>query len=210
MLSYTAGIFPALNTSEHELITCSTEWSGEMKETDEIEAGFTRIIEKIQKAQDAKQARADTIMAHESDLLERMAAAAAPVVKSIGIAMLEKGKQGNDGELYDTKYYDKKMLILGKSDPSPFRPDNPAKKVIDQFCLLAEDGKFYELMYSTDGFITDSYLNSLDGKTALDAYGYEVMYMLYKAMLDYLDGEESLIAALDATLAFVFASKQSP
>lgn len=175
---------------------------------DEIEAGFIRIIEKIQKAQDKKQELGETVRMNDALLLGRMATTAIPVVKSIGITMLQKGKQGNDGKLYDTRYYEKKMIILGKSDPSPFRPDNPAKKVVDQFCLLDEEGKFHELMYSMDGFVTDSYLNPLDPKTALDVYGYDVMYMLYKAMQDYLAGEEALIAALDATIAFVFVEKQ--
>jgi hypothetical protein len=175
---------------------------------DEIETGFARIVEKIQIVQERKKQLSDTVRANDAALLERMAGTAVPVVKSIGIALLEKGKQGNDGELYDSKYYEKKMIILGKSDPSPFRPDDPSKKVVDQFCLLAEDGKFYEIMYSTDGFVTDSYLNSLDGRTALDVYGYDIMYMLYKALHDYLKGEEALIAALDAAIAYTFAEKQ--
>lgn len=174
---------------------------------DEIEAGFNRITEKIRHAQEQQQEYAETIRANDALLLDRMAAAAAPVVNSMGIALLEKGKQANDGELYDTRYYDKKMIIIGKSEPSPVRPDNPAKRVIDQFCLLGEDGKFYEVMYSNDGFVTDSYLNPLDGKAVLEIYGYDVMFMLYKAMLDCLAGEERLIAALEATIAFVFEKK---
>ena len=181
-----------------------------MAMADEIETGFKRIIEKIEKAQNKKKKLSDTVRANDAALLERMAGTAIPVVSSIGIQLLEKGKQGNDGELYDTNFYKKKMIILGKTDPVPFRPDNPAKKVIDQFCLLAEDGKFYEIMYSTDGFITDSYLNPLNGRTALDIYGYDIMYMLYKAMHDYLKGEDALVIALDATIAFVFKETQQP
>ena len=176
---------------------------------DEIEIGFTRIIEKIRQAQDKKNQLSDTIRADDTALLERMATTAVPIVKTIGIQLLEKGKQGNNGELYDTRYYDRKMIILGKSDPSPFRPDNPAKKVIDQFCVLSEDGQFYELMYSTAGFITDSFLNPLEAVTALEVYGYDIMFMLYKAMHDYLSGEEALISALDATIQYIFARKKN-
>lgn len=176
--------------------------------TDVIETGFTRIIEKIQQVQDKKKQLSETVRTNDTALLERMATTAVPVVQSKGIQMLKKGKQGNDGELYDTQYYEKKMIILGKTDPVPFRPDNPAKKVIDQFCLLSEDGEFFELMYSSDGFVTDSYLNRLDGKTALDVYGYDVMYMLYKAMHDFLATEEALVAALDVVIAYVFARKE--
>ncbi len=175
---------------------------------DAIENGFTTIIERIRKAQERKNELSDTLRANDSRLLERMGETAIPVVKSIGIQMLERGKQGNDGELYDARYHEKKMIILGKTDPAPFRPDNPAKKVIDQFCLLSEDGKLFELMYSTDGFVTDSYLNPLDAGTALDVYGYDIMFMLYKAMHDHLAREEALIAALDSAIAYVFAAKK--
>ena len=175
---------------------------------DKIETGFNCIIERIRQSQDKKTQLSDTVKTNDAALLDRMATTAAPVVQSIGILLLEKGKQGNDGELYDTRYYKKKMIILGKTDPSPFRPDDPAKKVIDQFCLLSEDGRLHELMYSSDGFVTDSYLNAIDSRTALDVYGYDVMYMLYKALHDYLAGEEALIAALDATIAFVFAKEE--
>ncbi len=175
---------------------------------DEIENGFAKIIEKIEQEKEKIEKISDTIRANDAALLERMAMTALPIVKSIGITLLEKGKQDTKGELYDTRYYEKKMIILGKTDPAPCRPDNPAKKVTDQFCLLSEDGKFYELMYSSDEFLTDSYLNALDAKTVLEFYGYDPIYMLYKAMHDYLKGEEALIAALDATLVFIFAEKQ--
>jgi len=175
---------------------------------DEIETGFTKIIEKIEQGTDKIDKISDTIRANDAALLERMAMAAIPVVKTIGISLLQKGKQDTKGELYDTRYYEKKMIILGKTDPAPFRPDNPAKKVTDQFCLLSEDGKFHEVMYSSDELVMDSYLNTLNAKTVLELYGYDPIYMLYKAMHDYLKGQEALIAALDATLAFIFAEKE--
>jgi len=174
---------------------------------DEIETGFTRILEKIEQDKKKIKPLSETVLANDALLLARMAEAAIPVIQSIGITLLEKGKQDTKGELYDPRYYGKKMIVLGKTDPAPFRPDNSEKKVTDQFCVLSEEGKFFEIMYSSDGFITDSYLNELDAKTVLELYGYDAMYMLYKAMHDFLKGEESLIAALDTTLAFVFAEK---
>jgi len=96
------------------------------------------------------------------------------------------------------------MIVLGKTDPAGYRPDNMSKKVDDQFCVLSEDGKFYELMFSFDGFIVDSYANPISPKDALDRYGYEPMYMLYQALHDYLKGQEDLVAALKLVLAFVF------
>jgi len=171
---------------------------------DEIETGFTRIIEKIERSQEKISGLSDTIRKSDALLLERMARATVPVIQSIGITLLEKGKQDTKGELYDSQYYGEKMIILGKTDTAPFRPDNAAKKVTDQFCLLSEGGEFYEIMYSSDGFITDSFLSKLDAKSVLDLYGYDAIYMLYKAMHDYLKGEESLISALGTTIAFVF------
>ena len=96
------------------------------------------------------------------------------------------------------------MIVLGKTDPAGNRPDDVSKKIDDQFCVLSEDGKFYELMFSFDGFIVDSYANPITAKDALDRYGYEPMYMLYQALHDYLKGQEDLVAALKLVLAFVF------
>ena len=62
-------------------------------------------------------------------------------------------------------------------------------------------------MYSFDGFLTDSYLNPIDAKTAIEHYGYDLMYMLYCAIHDYLKAEEALVEALEKVIAFVFARK---
>jgi hypothetical protein len=97
------------------------------------------------------------------------------------------------------------MIILGKAEKASVRPDNPRMEVTDQFCVLTEDGDFFELMYSFDGFLTDSYLNPLDAKRAIDQYGYDILFMLYQAMHDYLKGEEALVQALDKVVAFIFA-----
>ena len=97
------------------------------------------------------------------------------------------------------------MIILGKAETTGTRPDNPQMQVTDQFCVLSEEGDFFELMYSFDGFLTDSYLNPLDTRKAIDVYGGDIIYMLYGAMHDYLKGEEALVSALDTVVRYIFS-----
>jgi hypothetical protein len=174
---------------------------------DEIEAGFEKLTEKIEENRGKCAELSGKIKENDAKLLTRMAKSAIPVVKTVGLAMLKMGKQDTKGEIYDPMYYPKKMIILGKAEPAAFRPDNPQKQVTDQFCVLSEEGKLFELMYSFDGFLTDSYLNPIDAKTAIDHYGYDVLFMLYRALSDYLKGEEALIEALDIVVGYVFARK---
>ena len=174
---------------------------------DEIEAGFEKLIEKIEESRGKSAELSDKVKENNAKLLARMTKSAVPVIKTIGLNMLKMGKQDTKGELYDPMYYPKKMIILGKAESAAFRPDNPQKQVTDQFCILSEEGKFFELMYSDDGFLTDSYLNSIDAKTAIDQYGYDVLFMLYCALRDYLEGEEALIEALEKVIGYVFARK---
>jgi len=178
---------------------------------DEIEAGLKKIEEKIEQLS-VLEAKRDSlsqeIRDHDAVLLARMGKLAIPVVKIVGLNMLRRGKQDTKGEIYDPAYFPGKMIILGKSvNTASFRPDNPQMPVTDQFCVLSEEGKLFELMYSFDGFLTDSYLNPIDAKTAIEHYGYDIMYMLYRAIHDYLKGEEALIEALEKVIAFVFARK---
>jgi hypothetical protein len=170
---------------------------------DIIEDGFSELLKKIDEMKKQEFALTEEIRKNEAALLQRMADAVRDIVGNIGLNMLNKGKQDNKGELYDAVYYPKKMIILGKTNPMPYRPDEMTKKVTDQFCVLSEEGKFFELMYSSDGFITDSYLQPLDPNEALKIYGYEVMFMLYRAMRDYLASQEDLIAALEKVIDFV-------
>ena len=135
---------------------------------DEIEAGFTRILEKIEELKKTEEGLSDTVKKNDTKLLARMAESAVPVVKRVGMNMLKKGKQDTKGELYDPQYYPMKMIILGKAETVSSRPDNPDMPVTDQFCVLSEDGDLFELMYSFDGFLTDSYLNPLDARKAID------------------------------------------
>ena len=172
---------------------------------DEIEIGFAKIIEKLEELKKTEGELSETIRKNDAKLLARMAETAVPVVKDIGISMLKKGKQDTKGEIYDPQYYPQKMIILGKAETPGARPDNPQMQVTDQFCVLSEDGDFFELMYSFDGFLTDSYLNPLDTKRAIEVYGYDIMFMLFQAMHDYLKGQEALIRALETVVGFIFA-----
>ncbi len=176
---------------------------------DEIEAGFEKLEQKIKELKEKSDSLSQEIRTHDNELLARMARSAVPVVKIVGLNMLKMGKQDIKGEIYDPAYYPQKMIILGKAaQPATLRPDNAQKQVTDQFCVLSEDGQFFELMYSFDGFLTDSYLNPIDSSTAIDHYGYDIMFMLYRAMHDYLKGEEALIEALEKVIDYVFAPKQ--
>jgi hypothetical protein len=177
-----------------------------VKAMDEIEAGFKKLEERIQELQEKSESLSQDVRAHDTELLARMARSAIPVIRIVGLNMLRMGKQDTKGEIYDPAYYPGKMIILGKAAaPSEFRPDNPSKQVTDQFCVLSEEGKFFELMYSFDGFLTDSYLNPVDAKTAIERYGYDILFMLYRAMHDYLKGEEALVEALEKVIGYTFA-----
>ena len=180
-----------------------------VKIMDEIEAGYKKIEQKIQELQEKADSLSKEIRDHDAELLARMAKSAVPVVRVVGLNMLKKGKQDTKGEIYDPAYFPGKMIILGKAiKPAESRPDNPQMPVTDQFCVMSEEGKFFELMYSFDGFLHDSFLNPIDTKTAIDHYGYDIMFMLYRAMHDYLKGEEALVEALEKVIGYVFAQKQ--
>jgi hypothetical protein len=179
-----------------------------VKTMDEIEVGYKKLEQKIQELQEKGETLSQEIRDHDAELLVRMAKSAIPVVKVVGLNMLRKGKQDTKGEIYDPAYFPGKMIILGKAvEPAASRPDNPQMPVTDQFCVMSEEGKFFELMYSFDGFLTDSYLNPIDEKTAIEHYGYDVMYMLYRAMHDYLKDEEALIEALEKVIGYIFTPK---
>ncbi len=173
---------------------------------DEIEAGFTQLVQRISEREGRTDELAGEILHKESVLFGRMAAIAAPVVKQAGLSLLRRGKQDTRVELYDSSFYQEKMIVLGKTDPAPHRPDDPAKSVTDQFCVLSETGALYELMYSSDGFIVDSYLNALSPEESVRLYTNEILLMLYRALRDYLKGQEELLEALEKTLSFMHGS----
>jgi len=174
-----------------------------------IERGFSRLVELINTKDQAIDAYNIEIREKDADLLLRMAAQMKHVIGKIGIQMLEKGKTDNQGEIFDPQYYDKRMILLGKSsEPAPFRPDNMAKKVSDQFCTMSEDGKFYEIMYSSDGFIIDSCRCEITPRQVIDLYSYEAIFMLYKAMQQYLENRESLLTSLETAISFINSGDQ--
>jgi hypothetical protein len=178
---------------------------------DEIEKGLEKLknkIDTLEELQEKGKSLSEKVRAGDAKLLEKMAKTAVPVVKKIGLNILKKGKQDTKGEIYDPQYYLEKMIILGKTDPVPFRPDNPAIPVVDQFCVLSEEGALFEVMYSFDGFLTDSYLQPITARQAIDQYGYDVMFMLYSALHDYLEGEEALVDALEKVIGYVFVPKK--
>ena len=171
-------------------------------------SGLKKLEQKIQDLQEKSESLSQEIRDNDTELLARMARTAVPVVRIVGLNMLRKGKQDTKGEIYDPVYYPQKMIILGKAaQAASFRPDNPQMPVTDQFCVMSDEGKFFELMYSFDGFLTDSYLNPIDAKTAIEHYGYDIMFMLYRAMHDYLKGEEALVEALEKVMGYIFAKK---
>ncbi len=166
--------------------------------------GYNRLIDLINTKSSEIDNYTEQIKEQDAILLSHMGKSTMPVVLKIGLEMMERGKKGNQDEIYDARHYQKKMIILGKStEPSIYRPDNINKKVDDQFCLLGEDGKFYELMYSSDEHVIDSYLAELTSKQVIDLYGIEIMFILYKAMIQYLENQEILLAALDKTLFYI-------
>jgi hypothetical protein len=174
---------------------------------DVIEEGFSRIMEKTKEIAEKREKLTEEVRAQDELLLAKMGELATDVVRRIGLNMLKKGKQDTRSEIYDAEYFKKKMIVLGKTEPVEFRPDDASKKVNDQFCVLAEDGKFYELMYSSNGFLVDTYLNPITPAQAIDIYGYDIMFMLYRAMRDYLQGEQDLVNALEKVLSFLFAEE---
>ena len=177
---------------------------------DEIEKGFDLILEQLGELEREKEGRAKEILEGKARLLGKMGEGSASVVARVGLSMVNRAKLDSKGEPYNAEYYPKKMLVLGKTEPAKFRPDDVNKAVADQFCILSEEGKFYELMYSSDPVFMDSYLNPLTPDEVLDLYGLEIMFMLYRAMRDYLAADRDLVEALGKVIAFVFGEPGVP
>ena len=171
---------------------------------DEIERGFDLIFEQIEELNKGSEGMAAQILEGKAELLEKMAQKAAPVVARVGLSLVKRAKLDAKGEPYNAEYYPMKMLVLGKTEPAKFRPDDVSRPVVDQFCVLSEEGKFQEIMYSSDPVFMDSYLNPLTPEEVLDIYGLEIMFMLYRAMRDYLETNKELVEALGKVIAFIF------
>jgi len=177
---------------------------------DEIEKGFDLIFEQLEELEAKKEERARQILEGKAKLLEKMATMSASIVARVGMNMVNRAKLDSKGEPYNAEYYQKKMLVLGKTEPAKFRPDDVSKAVADQFCVLSEEGKFSELMYSSDPIFMDSYLNPLTPDQVLDIYGLEIMFMLYRAMRDYMEANRDLVEALGKVIVFVFGEPLFP
>jgi len=170
-----------------------------------IEEGYTRLLETLEELQAKKEESASKVQENAGALLARMAADTAPVVGRMGLDMLRRAKREASGELYDQEYYEKKMIVLGKTDPLPYRPDDPSKPIDTQICVLGEDGNLFEVMYTTTEIRIDSYLAPLTPEEAFDLYGYDVVVMLYRALYEYAEKEEELTAALARTLEYIIS-----
>jgi hypothetical protein len=170
---------------------------------DEIERGFVALEERISANRDAIAEATYAVEKDEAALLARMAASAAAIVPVAGLEVMARGKVDGAGEMYDQGYYPGKMLLLARTEPMPVRPDNPEKAVTDQFCVLREDGTLAELMYSNDTVLVDSLLEPIAPEDALGVYGPELLAMLYRALRQYLDGQEVLLEALKVTLEYL-------
>lgn len=172
-------------------------------EMDEIERGFQALVERVRAMQSRREELSVELRKKEAELLARMIKDVAPVIPEVGLILLKKGKEDTRGELFDTVYYREKMLVLGKTDPAEFRPDDVTKKIANQFLVLHQDGSLYELMYSSDGITIDSYLNPLGIEDAIRLYGYEILLNIFRFLRDYHAAEESLVAALDTVLTYI-------
>jgi hypothetical protein len=168
-----------------------------------IEEGYARLLETLGELQAKKEESASELRGNGGALLARMAAHTAPVVEKIGLEMLRRAKREASGELYEQQYYETKMIVLGKTDPLPYRPDDPSIPVDTQICVLSADGKFYEVMYTNTEIRIDSYLSPLTPEDAVDVYGYDLVVMLYRALYEYAQKEEELTAALARTLEYL-------
>lgn len=169
-----------------------------------VEQGFERLLDVIKEAKEKQQEIAEMIIKEDNALLEKMLSAVVPVVQAAGSLFMQRAKQDTKGDLYDQMYYSDKMIILGKTEtPASFRPDDPKKQVTQQFCVASEKGELFELMFSNDGFVVDTYASPLSAEDALVFYGYDILYMLYSAIRDYALAEEDLLDALDLTLGFL-------
>jgi hypothetical protein len=177
---------------------------------DDIEKGFDQIFSELNELNKVQEERAKQILEGKAELLRKMAEMAVPVVARIGLSMVSRAKIDSKGEPYNAEYYPLKMLVLGKTEPAKFRPDDMNKSVADQFCVISEEGKFFELMYSASPIFMDSYLNPLAPEEVLDIYGLEVMFMLYRAMRDYLEANREILDALGKVIVFVFGAPLFP
>ena len=116
---------------------------------DETEAGLKKIEEKIKDLKALEEKRdslTQEIRDHDAELLKQMAKLAVPVVKIIGLNMLKEGQTGHKrGDLRPGIFPAKDDHFREVCKSGTVRPDNPQMPVTDQFCVLSEEGKLFEL-----------------------------------------------------------------
>lgn len=175
---------------------------------EKIEEGFQAAVACAKKSTEGVDALSPEMHAAVAPMIARLTKDAVEIVPQAGLMMMIRGKQDGKGELYDTVYFDQKMLILGKTEPMPYRPDDMTKKVDNQYLVLGEDGVFSELMYSSDGFLIDSYKKDLSAEDAVELYGFEGIVMLYKAVQQFATDESRLHEAMGTVLEFLLAEEK--
>ncbi|HDQ07896.1 MAG TPA: hypothetical protein ENN44_03850 [Methanoculleus sp.] len=170
---------------------------------DIVEEGYRAAIEKAKEYNGKISELSAEAVGETGTLLRKMAELARPIVPKAGLQMMIRGKQDGKGEIYDTIYFDQKYLLLGKTEPMPYRPDDMERKVDNQYLVLGQDGIFYELMYSADGFMIDSYQREISPDDIIDLYGFDIVVMLYKAIEEYVSDQKGLVDALEKVIAFI-------
>lgn len=174
-----------------------------------VEKGFERLCELVSETKKKQKKAAAAVKKEDVKLLSMMQEAVGSVVSEIGQEFIQRAKKDQKGDLYDQVYYPDKMILLGKpKEMLETRPDNPAKKVSQQFCVLSQAGNLFELMFSDDGFIIDTYAAPLSPEDALEFYGYDIIYMLYAAMRDYALAQQDILDALNITLGCLQQTNQ--
>ncbi|HJJ55054.1 MAG TPA: hypothetical protein O0X50_03105 [Methanocorpusculum sp.] len=169
-----------------------------------VEKGFERLCSLVSETKEKQEKAAAKIKNDDVKLLKMMQGIVGSVVAEIGQEFIQRAKMDQNGDLYDQVYYPDKMIILGKpAELLERRPDNMNKKVDQQFCVLSEAGNLFELMFTNDGFIIDTYAAPLSAEDALEFYGYDIIYMLYSAMCDYNLAQQDLLEALNITLGYL-------
>ena len=169
-----------------------------------VEKGFKQLCDIVSDTKEKQKKAVKKIADSDVKLLKMMQGIVGPVVSEIGQEFIQRAKQDQNGDLYDQVFYPDKMILLGKpAEMVEHRPDNPTKKVDQQFCVLSEAGNLFELMFSNDGFIIDTYAAPLSAEDALDFYGYDILYVLYSAMRDYALAQQDLLEALNITLGYL-------
>ena len=78
-------------------------------------------------------------------------------------------------------------------------------QVVDQFCVLSEEGDFFELITVSMASSPIPISTRSRQSRPSTGTGYDIMFMLYRALRDYLKGEEELVDALEKVIGYVFA-----